>query len=341
MIIARAPLRLCLGGGGTDLPSYFQNAGSGLVYFASLDWGVTVIRTAPIVRNHYTVQTDKGTEHAFTAQAIEHPIVRAVLLRHHYIKPCRFVIVSDAPVSSGLGASGAITVALLGSVLPSDYQHYGIGYEASAIEMEDLGKTVGYQDPFAAVAGGFGRMTLACGNYYRTPTITVDRIGTDEWSNCLSAHSLLIRCTDGNPRSAGDVLVEQSEKSAACDPQTLARLRASIDYGKKFMYALKRGDINVMASTMRQYWARKKLLSSGVAPAHVIELTDTLDDIGCPGYKLVGAGGSGFVWALFLSQKARDMASTQLSVCGFPSRFVTIGRRGGLTVEGRDLPSLL
>lgn len=289
MIIIRTPLRIPLGGGGTDLPSYYERFG-GLVVSAAISRYifVSINRTfTPGYIVRYSVQ-----ERVDSIADIEHPIVREAL-RYHEIEPSvEIVSMADIPSGTGLGSSGAFTVGLLQAIhaLRLDSISPGrLADEACHIEIDRLNRPVGKQDQYAAAFGGLHTYRFEPdGSVIVTPLI----VSTETFHD-LQDHLLMF--FTGYARAADQILAEQRSRSIADDGEMLDNLHYVKDLGLRSKAALERGDLADYGALMHEHWEHKKNRSSGISNPDIDRWYELGRANGALGGKLVGAGAGGFL----------------------------------------------
>jgi D-glycero-alpha-D-manno-heptose-7-phosphate kinase len=296
MLLTRTPLRISLGGGGTDLPSYADVHG-GFVLSAAIDKYVYV-GVNKTWDGQYLIKYS-ALERVKTVAEIKHPFVRAALERHD-VGPSEIVSLADIPAGTGLGSSGTFAVGLLRAlraVKRAPVDTAALAEEACRIELEQLGRPVGRQDPYIAAFGG-----LTCFEF-RDGTVTVSPLA-------ISSHTLydleehLLLFFTGRSRSAGAVLADQKTRSEANDATMLDSLHATKALGLESKRALEAGDTRRFAALMHDHWRAKRQRSPGISDAAIDRWYDVGLEHGALGGKLVGAGGGGFL--LFY---ARDKAA--------------------------------
>ena len=290
MIITRSPLRITLGGGGTDLPSYYQEH-SGFLISAAIDKYVYITL-------HRTFQQElilkySRMERTKTIEQVEHPIVREALKMLGFENPYLEVTsMADIPAGTGLGSSGSFTTALLKAlhtyrkniVHPAE-----LAEQACDIEINKLREPIGKQDQYIAAFGGVNCFRfLPDGRVEVTPL----KISEDTLSNLED--NLLLFYT-GRTRSASQILRSQDEQSRARDKAMIANLHMVKDLAKDSQAALENGDVREFARVMDVHWQRKRERSEDMSNAEINEWYDYAKANGAIGGKLVGAGGSGFL----------------------------------------------
>jgi D-glycero-alpha-D-manno-heptose-7-phosphate kinase len=291
MIIARSPLRITLGGGGTDLPSYYEHH-TGFLMAAAIDKYVYI--TLHECFQHEFIVKYSHLERVKSIGEIAHPIVREALHAVGFEDDGYIEITSmaDIPSGTGLGSSGSFTTALLKAlhayknnlVHPSE-----LAEQACDIEINRLGEPIGKQDQYIAAFGG-----ITCFQYCPDGRVTA-------WPLRLSAetrHNLednLLLFFTGYSRSASTVLKEQDEKSRALDSSMLDNLHFVKELAKASESALSNGDLREFARLMDVHWQNKKKRSSNMSSEQINGWYDHAMSNGALGGKLIGAGGGGFL----------------------------------------------
>lgn len=290
MIITRSPLRISLGGGGTDLPSYYQSH-TGFLVAAAIDKYVYITK-------HRTFQPDiiikySKLERVESVDQIEHPIVREALKLTGVTDPhIELASMADIPGGTGLGSSGSFTTALLKAlhayqkniVSPAE-----LAEQACDIELNKLGEPIGKQDQYIAAIGGITAFTF-------------HPDGRVEYRPCKISEETLFNLEDnlllfftGYSRSASGILKDQNDKSKANDQSMLDNLHFTKELGYKSLACLEGDNLEEFARLMDVHWQRKKARSSGMSNARINEWYDHAMQNGALGGKLIGAGGGGFL----------------------------------------------
>lgn len=289
VIVTRAPLRVALGGGGTDLPSHYRRAG-GFVVSAAIDKYVHMV-TSVAFRPRYVLKHLEDEE-AETPQEIQHPILRAALSRHWDGRPLEIASASDVPPGTGLGSSGAYTVCVLKSLELASGRESTPGQlaeAASAIEIDELGRSVGKQDQYAAAHGGLRGYT-----FNRDDSVDVRRLELpDEVREAVRDRFLLFYT--GKERSASDVLSHQVSRTLAGDEEVERNLAKTEQLARETCSALETADLGRLGGLMDEQWEVKRARAPGAVPDEIEELRERAKKAGALGVILVGAGGGGFL----------------------------------------------
>jgi D-glycero-alpha-D-manno-heptose-7-phosphate kinase len=290
MIITRSPLRISLGGGGTDLPSYYRDHG-GFLIAAAIDKYVYI---------HVHCRFGEGfllkysqLEEAATIEEIKHPIIREALkLVDVSQRNLEITSMADIPAGTGLGSSGSFTTALLKALhaLKKDLVHPAeLAEQACCIELEKLGEPIGKQDQYIAAYGG-----ITCFRFLPDGRVEAAPLKISEETLFNLEDNLLLFFT-GYSRAASAILKEQDDKSKQADPAMIENLHFVKDLGKQSQKALESGDLPEFARLMDVHWQRKKERSRGMSNPHINEWYDSAMANGALGGKLIGAGGGGFL----------------------------------------------
>lgn len=300
MIITRSPLRVTLGGGGTDLPSYYEEHTGFLISAAVSKYVyITVHET---FQQEFIVKYSR-LERVKAISDIEHPIVREAL-RVAGIDERGFLEITsmaDIPAGTGLGSSGSFTTALLKALhaYKKDLVHSSeLAEEACDIEINRLREPIGKQDQYIAAYGG-----ITCFQFWPDGKVTACPLRISEETRYNLEDNLLLFFT-GYSRSASQVLREQDEKSKAMDADMLRNLHLVKDLAKQSQQALESGDLHEFARLMDIHWQNKKKRSSGMSTQLINQWYDLAMNNGALGGKLIGAGGGGFLM-FYCEQKPR------------------------------------
>ena len=290
MIITRSPLRISLGGGGTDLPSYYREHG-GFLVAGALDKYIYLTLHRTFVPD-LIVKYSK-LERVASASQLEHPIIReAFALLGMDGHSLELTSMADIPSGTGLGSSGSFTTALL-KVLHAANKNLispaELAEQACHIEIDRLGEPVGKQDQYIAAVGGITAFTFHQDGRveYRPAKISEETLFNLE-------DNLLLFFT-GYSRSASAILRDQHDKSKKQDAAMLDNLHFTKDLGHQSLAALEGDNLGEFARLMDVHWQRKKARSSGMSNDRINEWYDHAMAHGALGGKLIGAGGGGFL----------------------------------------------
>lgn len=296
MIITRSPLRISLGGGGTDLPSYSRRHG-GFVLAAAIDKFVYITLHQTFVPE--LIVKYSRLERVAAARDVEHPIIREALLLLDVPGPyLELASMADIPAGTGLGSSGSFATALLKALHTHAKRLVPPGTlaeQACHIEIERLGEPVGKQDPYIASHGG---LTSFCFRQDGGVEVAPLELATETLYNLED--NLLLFFT-GYSRSAGSILKEQDDRTRGDDPRMADGLHRIKELGLASRESLERGDLRRFAELMNDHWRLKRERSGAMSNAEIDRWHALGLQSGALGGKLVGAGGGGFL--LFYSEE--------------------------------------
>lgn len=289
VIFSRAPLRVSLGGGGTDLPSYYRRFG-GFLVSGAIDKYVYMF-THTTFQNRFRMKYSEFEEVDHPAE-IRHNILRETLLRHWRGQPLEIASIADVPAGTGLGSSGAFSVCLLKaltlarrlSTTPGTLAEW-----ACEIEMDILREPIGKQDQYVAAHGGICAYTFQPDGNVVVEPLELSR----ETLDALRRNFLLFYT--GEARSASALLADQVRRSETNETDVLENLHRTKEIGYESRALLESGNLEGYAKMMHEHWENKRRRSPGMATKRVDELYQVALDAGAVGGKLVGAGGGGFL----------------------------------------------
>lgn len=299
MIITRSPLRISLGGGGTDLPSYYRKH-AGFVLSAAINKYVYIaINEAfrPRIILKYSQQEDVEQ-----IDQIQHPIFREALRLTGVTGPnLEIVSLSDIPAGTGLGSSGSFTTALLRALhtLKRNFvPPRELAEQACHLEIDVLKEPVGKQDQYISAFGG-----ITCFEFLPDDRVVARPLKIPAEALANLEDSLLLFFT-GSSRAASEILRDQEMRTCEGTSDMLENLHYTKQLGKESCDALVGGDLRKFAEIMHVHWEHKKKRSSGMSSGQIDEMYDLARKNGALGGKLVGAGGGGFL-LFYTEDKAR------------------------------------
>lgn len=299
MIITRSPLRITLGGGGTDLASYYREH-TGFLIAAAIDKYVYITLHQTFVPD-LIVKYSK-LERVRDASEVEHPIIREALkLLDVSGGGLELTSMADIPAGTGLGSSGSFTTALLKCLHTSKknlVHPVDLAEQACHIEIERLGEPIGKQDQYIAAFGG-----VTSFRYLASGAVEVRPVKLDTETLYNLEDNLLLFFT-GYSRAASSILKDQDTKSKKSDRDMIENLHFTKELGLKSLEALEKGDLAAFAEHMNIHWERKKQRSGGMSNSKIDEWYALGRASGALGGKLVGAGGGGFL-LFFADDKVR------------------------------------
>ena len=290
MIVVRSPLRISLGGGGTDLPSYYRTHG-GFLVAAAIDQYVYVTVTRPFEPGIFLKYSK--LEHTQSAEDVQHPIIREAIKILGFKTPqVEITALADVPSGTGLGSSGSFATALLKALYAHRMRLIQPGELAELachIEIDRLGEPVGKQDQYIAAYGGITSFKFNQDDSveaYPAP-ISMDTLFDLE-------DNLLLFFT-GFSRSAGSILKDQDSRTQGSDADMLANLHYVKELGMESERFLREGRVREFGALMDQHWRHKKRRSGNMSNPSIDEWYELAMKSGAIGGKLVGAGGGGFL----------------------------------------------
>ncbi len=314
MIISRAPVRLSMGGGGTDLASYYKKYG-GFLMAAAVNKYVYLMaekRFDESIRLSYS-----KTEIVNNVNDIEHKIFRESLRETGINKQIELVSVADVPANCGLGTSSVFTVALLNVLFEykRDYLSlYQLAEAACNIEINILKEPIGKQDQYAAAFGGFNAY------WFNTDgSVAVEPVAIKE-GNLIELQSHLFLFYLKKERSASSVLAVQDMKSKNGDKSVIDRLHKIKEIGIYTKKIFESGKIDEFGEILHEHWMTKKGLCDKVSDDYIDEAYETARKNGATGGKIVGAGGGGFLMVYCPENKSK-MISAMEKINLSPMRF--------------------
>lgn len=293
MIITRSPLRISLGGGGTDLPSYYKKH-SGFLIAAAIDKYV-------YITIHQTFQKTliikySKLEEAKSVDEIQHPIIREAMklvgLGSNGDPHIELTSMADIPAGTGLGSSGSFTTALLKALhaYKKNIVHpQALAEQACHIELDRLGEPIGKQDQYIAAYGG-----LTCFQFLPNGHVEASPLKVDSETLYNLEDNLLLFFT-GYSRSAGSILRDQDVKSRESDKGMIDNLHFVKELGYQSQAALESGNLHHFGELMNVHWEHKKKRSGGMSNPDIDKWYALAMANGAVGGKVIGAGGGGFL----------------------------------------------
>ncbi len=294
MIVTRTPFRVTLGGGGTDLPSYYSRHG-GFVFAMGIDKFMYIMVNAPIVdrkiRLHYS-----RSETVDRLDEVQHELAREALRLHDIQDRIEISSMADLPDGTGLGSSGAYLVGVLTAL-----HHYrrdfvplqAVAEEACRIELDILGKTIGKQDQYMAVFGGLTVLEIDPDGTVKPHAVELPSGSADAFVANTHLYYTGVR------RDAVEVLRDQNSALLSADGrrrQVEGSLHRIKEIGQRVLEAISAENFDDWGRLLHEHWLQKQQLSARVSLAQVDELyAHVRQEFGVLGGKLAGAGGGGFL----------------------------------------------
>ncbi len=289
MITVRSPLRITLGGGGTDLPSYYEKHG-GFCLAAAIDKYV------------YITINDNFTDRLIVKYSEMEKVKRASDILHPIIRECFDLLkldgrglevscMADIPAGTGLGSSSSFTCALLRALHAYKHEFVSaaqLAHEACTIELDRLKGPIGRQDQYVSAHGGIARMA------FDNRGVEVSPVNMERKTRDALSENLLLFFT-GYSRSASKLLKEQDDKSKKNDGAITKNLHHIKDLGFRSMGAIENGNLELLAQIMDEHWNWKQERSKEMTNPKINEWYNLAILNGAMGGKLIGAGGGGFL----------------------------------------------
>ncbi|MEM0287877.1 MAG: galactokinase [Nitrososphaerota archaeon] len=320
MIITRTPFRLTLGGGGTDLPSYYPKYGGYVVTTAVNKHMYIVLQR--MFEDKIRVSYSK-TEIVDSHDEIQHPFVREALKFLGLTKNLEIVSVADLPAKTGLGSSGSFGVGLLHALhIWKEEPIYPerLAEETCRIQMEVLRENEGKQDPYVAAIGGAIAMDIS-----KDGKVNVKKLRLAEEFLRELQNSLLFFYT-GMKRDSSYVLAQQQKSIRNEEGEVIEAMHEIKRIGYKVKAALENGDIDEFGRLQNQHWLAKKKLTPAISNSYIDKWYETGMKAGALGAKLAGAGSGGFL--VFVCPNGRDRVRKAMSAEGLKEVSISIATEG-------------
>ena len=292
MIITRAPLRITLGGGGTDLPSYNEQFG-GVVLSAAISKYIFIAVNRTFTPDYFLKYS--ALERVEHPRDIEHPIVREVLEAHDIGPSVEIVSMADIPAGTGLGSSGAFTVGLLHAVYAFRRDHVtpgGLADEACTIEIERLRRPVGKQDQYVAAFGGINAYEFRPDDSVVVTPLSL----SDDTLREFEVRVLLF--STGIIRQAPEILKDQDDRTKQGSAEMIRNLHHVKEIGYESKAVLEAGRLDAYGALLHEHWEHKRRRSKSISNPRIDHWYGVARASGAAGGKLIGAGGGGFLMFL-------------------------------------------
>lgn len=289
MIITRTPLRISLGGGGTDLPSCYERSG-GFVVAAAINKYIYVGLHDTFAPDYLIKYSE--VERVPDVQSIRHPVVREALSMHGVGPAIEMISLADIPAGTGLGSSGAFAVGLLRALYAYKHEHVPAGVlaeEACYIEIDRLQRPSGKQDQYVAAFGGIVCLDIGRDGKVVVSPLAIERAALHE----LEEHLLLF--FTGYSRDADTMLATQKWRTDQGDDAMLANLNETARIGHNVKAALEAGDMARFGNLLHEHWTLKRARNDGMSNPEIDRWYEAGRRGGAIGGKLVGAGAGGFL----------------------------------------------
>lgn len=307
MIISQTPFRITLGGGGTDLPSFYHEHGGFIFAMTINKYMYLMLHKLPVTERKSIIRYSQ-VETVSNLDEIKHPLAREALKMHGVSDYVELTSMADLPAKTGLGSSGAYLVGLLTAI--HAYRRdpvplAQVAEEACHIEMDILKEPVGKQDQYMAAFGGFRTLEIGKDGNVQVGSVAVDSFTADELVNKARIYYT------GIQRSATTVLRAQdkasADKASFDHDRVVDALQKIRQIGYQIRDAFMARDLDRFARLMDEHWMHKRSMSASISLTTIDELYDHVKkEHGVLGGKIIGAGGGGFVM-LYCPDKGRDL----------------------------------
>jgi len=306
MIITRTPFRVTLGGGGTDLPSYYSKYG-GFIFSFTLDKYMYINVNRPAADNFIRLKYSIS-EKVNKVDDLNHDIARVCLQKLDITNNIEISSMADIPAGSGLGSSSSYTVGLLNAlhVLKRDYSSLqDLAEEACEIEVDILKKPMGKQDQYLAAFGGFTVLKIA-----RDGEVVVTRAKVRSSIIDDLKRNLLMFYT-GQQRKTKEILGSQDKAIQESDKQVLESLHYIKESGYKILEIVESGNITELGFMFDEHWRYKKRLVKEITNPEFDRIYEIAKKNGAIGGKISGAGGGGF-FTFYCEEKQNQLRSVMM-----------------------------
>ncbi len=290
MILARAPLRISLGGGGTDLPSYYTRYG-GFILSAAINKYVYIYVNRPAADHLLRIKYSRYEE-VSCVDDIQHDLVRPALSLLNLNGSLEIVSMADVPAGTGLGSSGSYLVALLTALYAFKRERVpvqALAEQACYIEIDLADHPVGKHDQYLAAFGGITCLDIKPGGKVHVSPLDISVSTVDELRNCI-----LLFYT-GITRRSRDILEDQKEDTQRGDATVVDSLHRTKELGYRIKEALEQADLERFGLFLDEHWQNKKRRSGKINNPNIARWYEIAKANGALGGKIIGAGGGGFL----------------------------------------------
>lgn len=307
MIVVRTPFRLPLGGGGTDLPSYYRKY-EGFLVTAAINKYMFINLNVPAIVNKIKINYSKTEIVGVNEiEKIEHDIVRETLKYLKISQPIEIHSMADLSAGTGMGSSSSYTVGLLRALNAMIRRHipvHELAEEACKIEIDLIGKPIGKQDQYVAAFGGIIVLEIdTLGN------VTVTRLKIAH-ETVYELENRLMMFYTSIQRDANEILAEQSQKAKIDDDIAIKSMHRIKEIGKEIKLALEKDNVTGFGRLMHEHWIEKKKISDKMSNGEIDKWYEKALANGALGGKLMGAGGGGFLLFCAENGKRKHLRTT-------------------------------
>jgi len=300
MIITRTPFRVTLGGGGTDLPSFYREHG-GFILAAAIDKYMFLNVNTPIVDDKIRVRYT-NSELVDHVDCVQHTLAREALRHFGITSGIEIVSIADIPAGTGLGSSSSYLVGLLNALhtlLQDQATPQKLAEEACQIELDVLKKPIGKQDQYMAAFGGLTALDIDPDG-----RVAVTRLDLDVDLVENLEHNILMFYTN-EMRDATAILKKQDDATRTKNSTVVKSLTEIKDIGLEISDAISKGNLRRFGELLDVHWQSKKRLSEGISNPQIDGWYELAKQNGAIGGKISGAGGGGFLMLYCEENKAR------------------------------------
>jgi D-glycero-alpha-D-manno-heptose-7-phosphate kinase len=300
MIITRTPFRVTLGGGGTDLPSFYREHG-GFILAVAIDKYMFLNVNTPIVDDKIRVRYTRS-EMVDHVDEVQHTLAREALRHFGVTNGIEIVSIADIPAGTGVGSSSSYLVGLLNALhalLQDQATPQKLAEEACHIELELLRKPIGKQDQYMAAFGGLTALDIK-----RDGRVDVTRMDLEVDLVESLEHNILMFYTN-EMRDATTILKKQDEATRSKDRTVVTSLREIKDIGLEISNAISKGELRRFGELLDVHWQSKKRLAEGISNPQIDAWYELAKKNGAIGGKISGAGGGGFLMLYCEENKTR------------------------------------
>lgn len=310
MILSRAPLRISLGGGGTDLPSYYEHHG-GFILSAAINKYVYIYVNRPAADNLLRVKYSRY-EQVEDAEEVQHDLIRPTLKLLDLRNNLEIASMADVPDGTGMGSSGSYLVGVLTALYELKRERVptqALAEMAAYIEIEMAGHPVGKHDHYLAAFGGITTLDIESDGTVHVSPLNISMTTADDLRNTL------LLFFSGITRTSREILQEQKDDTRRNDATVVDSLHRTRDLGYRIKEALETGDLDWFGLLMDEHWQTKKRRSVKVSDARIDRWYTVAKDHGALGGKVIGAGGGGFL-ALYCPPESKEGVRRALAAEG-------------------------
>jgi len=327
VLISRSPVRISFGGGGTDLPAYYERYG-GLVISTTISHYVYTILNpgwpdgVQIISADYRALCQRPTCEDLIWNG-DLALPKAITYYFNLRDGLTIFLASQVPPGTGLGSSGSVAVSMIKALAfwcGLDLGPAEVAELACYIEIEKLGMPVGKQDQYAAAFGGLNCITFS------RDGVTVEPLQVPPGTREALETGLMLFFT-GTSRQSSTILRRQKQASQQGDQATLRRLEAIKELGLEVRAALEQGDLETFGDLLHRSWMEKRQLAEGITNPFLDQCYQTARENGALGGKVTGAGGGGFLM-LYCPVDRQKAVVEALETLGLQRRLFTLEEQG-------------